>query len=91
MNFDKIIKAMGGAVAFIELNDDSVWQVEIIRNKDPEEAKIPEGFYTYTMYVNPRGSIGFIEKCEPVNARVAIIQSTHALYSGLIVSEELLP
>ena len=89
-NFDETVKSLGGAVAFIELNDDSVWQVGIKPHKSTENIEnieIPDTFYKYSIYVNVKTNITFVESY----GYIELPLPKSIRYYGTVISEELLP
>lgn len=89
MNFDDYIKSSNGSVAFIQLNDDSIWQVGIVLPHNFDESKSYDGYYVYTMYRNHY--CAFIEPYKTINPNIEEIDNTPSNLYAYIVSEELLP
>ena len=86
-------KRCHGAVAFIELNDDSVWQVGIVPTWHLDETEIDfvknDGMYIYAMYSNQY--CGYITDMYVVPPDVMEIKGITTRFKGAIISEELLP
>jgi len=93
MALDMQVKRHGGAVAFIELNDESVWQVGIVPRYKIDTDNLEEfkdgKYYHYAMYSNRY--CGFIDKLNVVNPEIQLIQNTNVNFYGIIISEDMLP
>lgn len=93
MALDVYTNRRGGAVAFIELNDDSVWQVGIVPRYKIDTDNLEEfkdgKYYHYAMYSDRY--CGFIEKLNVVNPEMQLIQNINAGFYGIIISEDMLP
>lgn len=91
--FYRDVKSQHGAIAFIELNDDSVWEVGIIPRSriDILDRQSLAGYHTYSMYQSRRLGIGYIDKFDIINSEIKLIDGVSAILYGIVITEKLLP
>lgn len=97
--FELTVKAHRGAMAFIELNDDSVWEVGIIprckiNDIDIEQLGLLQAqqkCHLYSMYRSKKLNIGYLESFNVVNSEIKQNDGAVVVLYGIVISESPLP
>ena len=93
------IKEWHGAIAFIEMEDDSIWEVGIIPRCKIDEIDIEQlrlcqahqKCHLYSMYRSKKLNVGYIEAFDIINSEIKLIDGVSAVLYGIIIAESLLP
>lgn len=89
------IKQWHGAIAFVELRDDSIWEVGIIpRCKlggiDFSRQEFKK-YNLYSMHWSKKLNMGYIDSFNAVNSEIKQNDGAIVVLYGIIISENLLP